>query len=716
MGCYLPHRMRDNPDMCNRGRTALLAGALSALAATAMATAMAAAPTEVVVTASKRTESRLDVPASISRIETDEIRLLGATHAAEALNRVAGVMIQRGSGQESLTAIRSPVLSGPGACGAFLLLEDGLPLRPVGFCNVNELFELNTGQALALEVIRGPGTALYGANAVHAIVNVVSPSVASLGPGRIALETGSHGFRRLQFGGSRSGSVAEPGFGAWGSFMRDDGYRADAPVDDGKLNLLYQQRWRDGDLRLRFAGTVLNQETAGFVRGLDAYRDPQLARSNPNPEAFRDAWSTRASASWSADADCTRCTTDLRLMLRRSGMQFLQHFLLGKPLERNGQDSFAFSALLARPWGDGDTLLWRAGLDLELADTWLVEAQAGPTLEGSAAARAIRPAGRHYDYQVDSATAAVFASVDWALASRLTATASLRADLTRYDYDNRMRDGNAAEDGSLCGFGGCLYARPADRRDEFANLTPRLALTWAASADDRLYLAAARGFRPPEATELYRLQRQQQVAELDSERLASIELGWRHETPRQGWSLAAYAMTKSNVILRDADAFNVGNGRTTHRGIEYEYRLRLAPDWQFSAAGTLARHRYDFSRSIEGGETITRGRDVDTAPRRLHRAALGWRFAERWDGELELQHVGPYYADAANLARYPGHTLANLRIAWSPLPELRATLRVTNLADRAYADRADFAQGDWRYFPGRERSAFLEIEYSRRGD
>ena len=50
-----------------------------------------------------------------------------------------------------LLAIRSPVLTGAGACGAFLLLEDGMPLRPTGFCNVNQLFEANTSQAAAIE-------------------------------------------------------------------------------------------------------------------------------------------------------------------------------------------------------------------------------------------------------------------------------------------------------------------------------------------------------------------------------------------------------------------------------------------------------------------------------------------------------------------------------------------------------------------------------------
>jgi outer membrane receptor for ferrienterochelin and colicin len=59
------------------------------------------------------------------------------------------------------------VLTGPGSCGSFLLLEDGIAVRPTGFCNVNELFELPSEQAEAIEVIRGPASALYGSNAVH---------------------------------------------------------------------------------------------------------------------------------------------------------------------------------------------------------------------------------------------------------------------------------------------------------------------------------------------------------------------------------------------------------------------------------------------------------------------------------------------------------------------------------------------------------------------
>ena len=128
---------------------------------------------------------------------------MGAKHQADVLNRIAGVYVQRGSGAESLMAIRSPVLTGAGACGAFLVAEDSLPIRPVGFCNLNEMFELNYEQAGAIEVLRGPGSAMFGASAVHGVVNVLTPRRARDLPAFSAgVEGGSDSFKRVRFAGS----------------------------------------------------------------------------------------------------------------------------------------------------------------------------------------------------------------------------------------------------------------------------------------------------------------------------------------------------------------------------------------------------------------------------------------------------------------------------------------------------------------------------------
>ncbi len=111
---------------------------------------------EVVVTGTREAEQLRDFAGSISLVKGDDVTLVGSTHHSEIMNRAPGTMIQRNSGEESLTAIRSPVLSGPGSCGTFLFLENSVPIRPTGFCNVNELFEVNSEQASSIEVLRGP--------------------------------------------------------------------------------------------------------------------------------------------------------------------------------------------------------------------------------------------------------------------------------------------------------------------------------------------------------------------------------------------------------------------------------------------------------------------------------------------------------------------------------------------------------------------------------
>ena len=73
-------------------------------------------------------------------------------------------------------------------------------------------------------------------------------------------------------------------------------------------------------------------------------------------------------------------------------------------------------------------------------------------------------------------------------------------------------------------------------------------------------------------------------------------------------------------------------------------------------------------------------------------------------------HVGEHFINAANTARYEGHTLANWRGAWQAAPRIRLFARLVNLFDTAYADRADFAFGSYRYFPGLPRQAYLGIE------
>ena len=642
----------------------------------------------VVVTAGSSIQQRLGGSGSGTVLMAKEIQQVGATHASEALNRVAGVWVNRGSGQEHLTAIRSAVLTGSGACGEFSYLQDGIPIRPHGFCNINNLFELNTEQAAAVEVWRGPASAVLGGNALHGAINVITPV-----PDRsvIALEAGAYEFGRISLqGGVEQGSHR---LGATFVGANSGGYRDDSGYGQQKLSLSHLTEVSGWAVRSHVTATLLNQETGGYVRGEKAYEDSDLRTTNPNPEAYRDAWSLRLNSEWSRDA------WTLKPYIRRSQMAFLQHFLPGQPLEENDQSSIGM--IVERGLSTATTRLSMGG-QIEMMSGGLREFQDQPTT-GSRFLVTTRPAGLHYDYDVTSTMFAAFYNLDYSLSADTRLVHSLRAESLRYDYTNNHIVGNTKDDGTACGFGGCLYTRPASREDEFSNLGARFGIERDAQMGT-IYLTASSGFRPPQITELYRLRGGQTIADLNSERLSALEIGVRNE----GIAIAAFVENTRNYLFRDSEAYNVSDGRTRSRGLEISFN-RATGAHNFALAATYARHKYAFDRAADGRETISSGNDMDSAPRWFGQASWGMRVSPALRHELELHAVGPYYLNAANTAKYDGHSVLNWRLQWQHRADVEWSLRVMNLLDAEYADRADFAFGSYRYFPAMPRHVYLGV-------
>ena len=660
----------------------------------------ASLPAQMVVTAKRAPESALTLVGNTARIEAERIRLTGHTHVSQLGAQAAGTWLARGTEQESLPSIRSPVLTGPGSCGAFLVLEDGIPIRPAGFCNVNELFEVPTEQADAMEVVRGPAGALYGANGLHGTLNFLLPEPGARSGVAAAAELGPYHYWRTRL--RWDGVAGEDPVVAGLTVDHDGDFRAEAGYEQAKGFAKMRHEIDSGTLELGFSGSVLDQETAGFISGYRAYEDETLRRGNENPEAYRDADSERLSLRWIPSEDHAWAGTEVRAFLRRSGMDFLQHFLPGKPREENSQVSGGLMLTGWRDLGDGRRLT--AGLDLELARGSLEEFQAGDSGQGNI------PPGQHYDYEVQSYLAGPYAQLELPLTAALSLQIGLRAEYMLYDYDNNMLTGNTQDDGTPCTPAPCRFSRPGDRSDGFLNVAPSAGLLYRITPQLSAYLSLARGFRPPQATELYRLQAQQAVADLDSETLDSAELGLHWETGMARVEVAAFAMKKRNFIFQDADRFNVSDGRTKHAGIELQADARLPSGFYAGLAGSYSKQTYDFTQLTPGGELITDGNEIDTAPRTLASARAGYDAGAAL-AELEWVHIGDHYLNAANTARYGGHNLLNLRGLWRATRNWSLAVRLINLTDKLYAERADFAFGGYRYFPGRDREVYLELAY-----
>ena len=143
----------------------------------------------LVVSASREVERRADGSLTIDALSGSEIRQTRATHPAGLLNRLAGVHVTETSGEGHMMAMRLQVTTAP----MYLYLEDGIPTRPTGFFNHNALYEVNLPQAGGIEVIKGPGNALYGSDAIGGVVNVLTQP-APLAPSLdVTAEGGAYG-------------------------------------------------------------------------------------------------------------------------------------------------------------------------------------------------------------------------------------------------------------------------------------------------------------------------------------------------------------------------------------------------------------------------------------------------------------------------------------------------------------------------------------------
>jgi iron complex outermembrane receptor protein len=646
---------------------------------------------KVTVTASRGSNNVMDIGSNISWLDDESLRLIEQQHINQALVRLPGSWISRGNGQEHLTAIRSPVLTGAGGCGAFFIAQDGISLRAPGFCNVNQLFDANTEQASSLEVLRGPASTMYGSNAVHGVINVLTPNPLDTQQSNLSLSIGPHDYTRGMF--SVSTTSEQHGFLLYGNVTQDGGYLQESGFDQQKLNLIHQYQGAKWQIKNVLAVTNLNQETAGFIRGFEVYKDAALQRTNPNPEAFRDSQSVRAYSQIKYVEDDTTSLT-ITPYVRWTDMQFLQHFLPWQPLEENSQASIGLQVQFQKDYGD---LTWLSGMDTDYTQGQLTETQAddfSPTL----------PAGIHYDYKVNATVYSPFAQLQWTATQQLLLSAGVRYEHTKYDYDNHLSSGSAC----AVGIDNCRFTRPEDQVVDYEEWSYQINANYALTHDKRLYAQYSTGYRAPQATELFRLQAGQTVAELDAENIHSIEVGLRSQTQAFFYDVTLFSMQKDNFIFQDAQRQNISNGETSHWGVE----LALSYHWQHfytSANGTFAKHQYDSNLTLS--RLNIQDNEIDTAPEHMGSLQFGWRDDSGGFFELEWVHQGNYYLNPENSAEYSGHNLLNLRTGWALNERLDISVRVSNLSDEDYAERADFGFGSFRYFVGESRAIYATVRY-----
>jgi iron complex outermembrane recepter protein len=153
-----------------------------------------------VTTASRTNQKLSDTAAAIFVISQEDIRRAGATCIPEVLRMAPGIQVAHIDANK--WAITSRGFAGRFA-NKLLVLMDGRTIYSPFFSGVFwEIQDLMLEDIDRIEVIRGPGAALWGANAVNGVINIITKHSKDTQGG---LVTSGYGTEEQGFGGARYG-------------------------------------------------------------------------------------------------------------------------------------------------------------------------------------------------------------------------------------------------------------------------------------------------------------------------------------------------------------------------------------------------------------------------------------------------------------------------------------------------------------------------------
>lgn len=148
---------------------------------------------DVSVVSSKRSESIADAPSSITVFTAQKFNALGVKTLQDLLQLVPGFDVRRSREQLQLITVRGVTSD---LNERLLIMIDGVRLG-----SINDGGTGKTVRAISLtdvqrvEIIRGPGSALYGSNAFVAVVNVITKKGSETGGVHVTGEAGSYATR-----------------------------------------------------------------------------------------------------------------------------------------------------------------------------------------------------------------------------------------------------------------------------------------------------------------------------------------------------------------------------------------------------------------------------------------------------------------------------------------------------------------------------------------
>ena len=583
-------------------------------------------PSVSIATGNRQSARR--APAIASVVTAQDIAAMGATDLDQVLETVAGLHVNRSANQYSPLYVVRGIVSA--YLPQVLVLQNGVPMTTLYLSNKGNIWSGYPVEHIArIEIIRGPGSALYGSDAYAGVINIITNTAADVPGTRAGVRAGS--FRTRDAWVQHGGTLGPLELAAYLRVGDSAGFRsiidADAqsrndslfgtavslapgPVNTGYDALDANLDASAGKWRLR-AGLKVRADV-GTGAGISSALDP-VGRSRSERTTAELSWTDpQLERDWSAGASLSALhyaqLIPVDYQLFPAGMRFptgpFPQGMQGAP--EFWERQLRASAYLGYSGWAGHQL--RLGLghdDLDLYRTrerrnFSYAANGLPiplarTVDFSDSAPFMRPQRRRVDY--------LYLQDEWTLAPDWTVTAGLRHD--------RYSD-----------FGGTT--------------NPRLALVWDAAQDLTAKLMYGRAFRAPAFLEAYGISNPVALGnpDLKPETNGTLEaaLLWQaSDATRLNLTVYRYAM--GNIIRTVPNAV-AGTGATyRNTGDQIGHGLELEARWH-PAHSLNVLGNYSYQRS----EDRATGLDAGYAPRHHLYGRAEW-MAELGQASAQLNRV-----------------------------------------------------------------------------